>query len=117
MPKQLPISSVAILTSNLDIEEQLGRLLVLLASRGIQATAVCESSEIIEQLRRSEVGEVQCALVDGVTAGSNGAAGRYLDQVATLAAEDLDPIVLTRSPGPEAILAAFRAGAAAVAEA
>lgn len=111
MPKQLPLSHVVVLTSDLDVEQRLGRLLSVLADLDVKITTVSESLDVCEELRRTGFGTVQCALIDASADDGDRTSNRFLDQIATLAAADIEPVVITCSPDPKTILAAFRAGA------
>lgn len=114
VPKALPLTTVVIMTRAPALDEHLGNLLALLANQGVHALAVPDPAAANQQLQRSEIGEVQCVMIDLMSHSEgdepgHGIALSYIREMAT--DPDIAPILVARSPSPALILAGFRAGA------
>lgn len=109
---QMPLSTVIIVTRDLEIEHRLGEFMGLLTREGIRVVAVDSPAEAFARLQRSVHGEVQCVVVDRTGEPGEPVADEYLEEVHQLASDpDIRPVVIARDPTPGLILAAFRFGA------
>ena len=113
MPTTLPLSTVIFLTDDLGIEERLDHLLSLLREQSIRVMALQSPDKAKEHLQRSEIGEVQCVVIECNDAIEEGeGSDLYLEHIHAMATDpDVEPILVTRSPSPDTILSAFRHGA------
>ncbi|MEM9489122.1 MAG: response regulator [Myxococcota bacterium] len=112
MPKNLPVSTVIVLSQHSDVCERMAHLFALLDARNITREIVAGADEVIAALAPSALGEVQCVLVDIASDNRDDAMTAVMADLEAIASDpDIEPVAVATSPAPQTIVAAFRAGA------